>query len=78
MPSRLLVMGQPLDPQAAKECGLVNAVAAPGDVDNLALNAARQIAALPPEAVLASRRLMRGATKDEIMRAHRRRSRSLS
>ena len=63
----LLVMGQPLDPQAAKECGLVNAVAAPGDVDNLALNAARQIAALPPEAVLASRRLMRGASKDEIM-----------
>ncbi len=64
----LLVMGQPLDPQAAKDCGLVNAVAAPGDVDNLALNAARQIAGLPPEAVLASRRLMRGANKDEIIR----------
>ena len=63
----LLVMGQPLDPQAAKDCGLVNAIAAPGDVDALALNAARQIATLPPEAVLASRRLMRGASKDEII-----------
>jgi len=64
----LLVMGQPLDPQAAKDCGLVNAIAAPSDVDALALNAAREIAKLPPEAVTASRRLMRGGTTDEIMR----------
>ena len=64
----LLVMGQPLDPQAAKDCGLVNEIGAPSDVDNIALNAARQIAALPPEAVLASRRLMRGASTNEIMR----------
>jgi enoyl-CoA hydratase/carnithine racemase len=64
----LLVMGQPLDPQAAKDCGLVNEIGAPGDVDNIALNAARQIAALPPEAVTATRRLMRAAGKDEIMR----------
>ena len=64
----LLVMGQPLDPLAAKDCGLVNEIGAPSDVDNIALNAARQIAALPPEAVLASRRLMRGASTNEIMR----------
>ncbi len=64
----LLVMGQPLDPDAAKECGLVNTIAAPGDVDNLALNAARQVAGLPPEAVRASRQLMRAATQDEISR----------
>lgn len=63
----LLVMGQPLDPDAAKECGLVNAIAAPSDVDALAMNAAREIAKLPPGAVLASRRLMRGST-DEILR----------
>jgi enoyl-CoA hydratase/carnithine racemase len=64
----LLVMGQPLDPQAAKDAGLVNAIAAPSDVDALAMNAARQIAALPPEAVMASRRLMRGSTDDILHR----------
>lgn len=64
----LLVMGQPLDPQAAKDAGLVNAIAAPSDVDALAMNAARQIAALPPEAVMASRRLMRGSTDDILRR----------
>lgn len=62
----LLVMGQPLDPQAAKECGLINAIAAPSDVDTLALKAALDIAKLPPEAVSASRRLMRGE-QDDIM-----------
>ena len=65
----LLVMGQPLDPQAAKECGLVNAVAAPGDVDNLAHEcraADRGVAA--GGRCSASRRLMRTASKDEIMR----------
>jgi enoyl-CoA hydratase/carnithine racemase len=63
----LLVMGQPLDPDAAKACGLVNEIAAPSDVDALAKNAARHIASLPPEAVTASRSLMRGATTDEIL-----------
>jgi enoyl-CoA hydratase/carnithine racemase len=62
----LLVMGHPLDPQAAKECGLVNAIAAPGDVDALAMKAAQDIAKLPPEAVMASRRLMRGE-RDDVM-----------
>ena len=57
----LLVMGRPLDAAAAQNCGLVNAVVPPGDVEAHALKAARDIAALPPEAVAASRRLMRGA-----------------
>ena len=64
----LLVMGLPLDPEAAKDLGLVNEIGAPSDVDAIALNAARHIASLPPEAVLASRRLMRAASKDEIIR----------
>jgi enoyl-CoA hydratase/carnithine racemase len=62
----LLVMGLPLDPEAAKDLGLVNEIGAPSDVDAIALNAARHIATLPPEATMASRRLMRGATADEI------------
>ena len=45
--------------RAREGLGLVNAVAAPSEVETLRMNAARQIAAMPPEAVLASRRLMR-------------------
>jgi len=62
----LLVMGRPLTADDAKTAGLVNTVTAPGTVEDEAMAAARAIAALPPEAVLASRRLMRGAP-DEIV-----------
>lgn len=62
----LLVMGKPLDGVEAKACGLANAVVAPGEVDAEAMKAAREIAALPPEAVANSRRLMKGAP-DEIV-----------
>ena len=61
-----LVMGRELDAAAALACGLVNAVVAPERVDAEALKAAHDIAALPPEAVAASRRLMRGSP-DEIV-----------
>src|SRR5204862_1534215 len=57
----LLVMGQPLDAAAALTCGLVNAVVPPSDVEAEAMKAAQHIAALPAEAVAASRRLMRGS-----------------
>jgi len=62
----LLVMGRSLDAAAAHTCGLVNTVVAPGDVDAEAMKAAREIAALPAEAMTAARRLMRG-TSDEIV-----------
>ena len=62
----LLVMGRPLDAAAALACGLVNAVVPPGDVETEAMKAAQHIAALPAEAVAASRRLMRGSS-DEVV-----------
>ena len=55
----LLVMGRPLDAEAACEAGLVNTVVAPEALEQEALKAARAIAALPPEGVKAARRLMR-------------------
>jgi enoyl-CoA hydratase/carnithine racemase len=64
----LLVMGRPLDAAAAQACGLVNAIAPSGDVDAVAMKAADHIAALPPEAVAASRRLMRGSVDDIVAR----------
>ncbi|MCC7346496.1 MAG: crotonase/enoyl-CoA hydratase family protein, partial [Variibacter sp.] len=64
----LLVMGRPLDATAAKECGLVNAVVTPEEVDAEALKAAQAIAALPPEAVAISRRLLRAAPEEVVAR----------
>jgi enoyl-CoA hydratase/carnithine racemase len=56
----MLVMGRPLTAQQAKECGLVNEVVDPSEVDAAALKVAHEIAALPAGAVSISRRLMRG------------------
>ncbi len=64
----LLVMGRALDAADAKACGLVNAIVAPAEVDAHALKAASEIAGLPPSAVAASRRLMRGAPEAIVAR----------
>jgi enoyl-CoA hydratase/carnithine racemase len=62
----LLVMGRPMSADEAKDAGLVNTVVAADAVEAEAMKAAREIAALPQQGVLASRRLMRGAP-DEIV-----------
>ncbi len=62
----LLVMGRPLTAEDAKAAGLINTVAAPDAVEAEAMKAAQEIAALPPQGVLAARRLMRG-TPDAII-----------
>ena len=62
----LLVMGRPLNAAEAKSAGLVNTVVGAEVVEAEAMKAAREIAALPPQGVLASRRLMRGSP-DEIV-----------
>lgn len=61
----MLVMGKPLNATEAKDAGIVHTIAAPDAVEAEAMKAAQHIAALPPQAVMASRRLMRG-TVDEI------------
>ena len=55
----LLVMARSLDGEAAREAGFVNEVVAPGHVESEARKVAREICALPPEAVAISRRLLR-------------------
>ena len=60
----MLVMGEPLDAERAHAIGLVNAVADSADVETQALAAAQRIAALPPEAVFASRRMIRGEPEE--------------
>jgi enoyl-CoA hydratase/carnithine racemase len=56
----LLVMGRPFDAAEAKAAGIVNIVVTGAAVEAEAMKAAREIAALPPEAVAATRHLMRG------------------
>lgn len=60
----MLVMGEPFDSEQALSIGLINAVADSAAVEMQALAAARKIAALPPEAVLASRRMIRGEPEE--------------
>jgi enoyl-CoA hydratase/carnithine racemase len=56
----LLVMGRPLSAAEAKEAGIVNTVVDPATLDDAALKAAQEIAALPPRALAVARNLMRG------------------
>lgn len=64
----LLVMGKSLTAAQAKDAGIVNAVVPAADLDAQAFAAAREIAALPPESVMAARRLMRGSVEEIVAR----------
>jgi enoyl-CoA hydratase/carnithine racemase len=64
----LLVMGRPLNAGEAKGLGIVNTVVSAAEVEAEAMKAAREISDLPPEAVLASRRLMRGTGEEVLAR----------
>jgi enoyl-CoA hydratase/carnithine racemase len=59
----LLVMGRPLSAADAKEAGIVNTIVDATAVDDTALKAAQEIAALPPNAVMLARRLMRSQSE---------------
>ena len=63
----LLMMGRPLSAEEAKAAGLVNTVVDAAEVDAVALQAAREIAALPPGALAVARRLMRG-NRDAVIK----------
>ena len=64
----LLVMGKPLSGDEAKAAGLVNQVVPTDQVEAEAMKAAQQIAALPPEGVSISRRLMKGTPDEAVKR----------
>ncbi len=64
----MLVMGKPLNAAEAKDAGIVNTIVAPDAVEAEAMKAAQHIAILPPQAVTASRRLMRGTPEEIVAR----------
>jgi len=64
----LLVLGDQFDAQRAFHAGLVNRVVPAEDLENVAVAAARAIAAKPPEAVRTALKLMRGDRLDIVQR----------
>ncbi len=64
----MLVMGRPLSADDAKQAGIVNTVVDAAAVDDMALQAAHEIAALPAGAVAVARKLMRGDADDVVAR----------
>jgi enoyl-CoA hydratase/carnithine racemase len=64
----LLAMGRPLSAAEGKDAGIVNTVVEAGALDKAALQAAQEIAALPPGALATTRELMRGNTDDVTAR----------
>jgi enoyl-CoA hydratase/carnithine racemase len=64
----LLAMGRPLDAAGALAAGLVNSVVAPAEVEAEAMKAAREIAALPAQALAATRALLRGPPDEAVKR----------
>ena len=64
----MLVMGRPLSAEEARDAGIVNAVVDSAKVDDVALKAALEIAALPAGVVAVARQLMRGHLDDVVER----------
>jgi enoyl-CoA hydratase/carnithine racemase len=60
----MLVMGRTLTAEEAKAAGIVNTVVEASAVDETAMTAAREIAALPPGAVTLARQLLRSNGDD--------------
>jgi enoyl-CoA hydratase/carnithine racemase len=56
----LLVLGEPFSAERARDAGLVNAIVPAAELETTALAAAARLAKKPPEALVLSRRLLRG------------------
>jgi enoyl-CoA hydratase/carnithine racemase len=64
----MLMMGRPMSAEAAREAGFVNQVVPPGHALVEAQKVAREICALPADAVAISRKLLKLPTEDLVRR----------
>jgi len=64
----MLVMGRTITAEEARDAGFVNAVVAPGHTEVEARKVAREIAALPKDAVALTRKLLKPAREDILRR----------
>lgn len=72
--SQLLLLGDPFDAAAAKDAGIVSEIVPEGGtaLAARAMERAKALAAKPPEALAASKRLLRDPIRDEVREAIRR------
>lgn len=59
--ARMLLLGEPLPADEAYRCGLLSSVVPLDELQNAVTSMAKSLAAKPPKALMASKRLMRGA-----------------
>jgi enoyl-CoA hydratase/carnithine racemase len=64
----MLMMGKPMSAEDARAAGFVNQVVPPGHANVEAQKVAREICALPPDAVAISRKLLKLPTEDLVRR----------
>jgi enoyl-CoA hydratase/carnithine racemase len=64
----MLLMGRPVSAEEAEIAGFVNSVVPPGHTEVEALKVARDICALPAEAVAVSRKLLKPPPEDLLRR----------
>ncbi|CEG08833.1 2,3-dehydroadipyl-CoA hydratase [Afipia felis] len=64
----MLLMGRPVSAEEAEQAGFVNDVVAPGHAEVEALKVAREICALPAEALATSRKLLRPPPEELLRR----------
>jgi len=62
-----LLMGEPFFAEAAQEVGLVNRVVPPTEVNGYAQTQARKLAAKPLTSLIATKRLMKGGSQQEVL-----------
>ncbi|OYW59380.1 MAG: enoyl-CoA hydratase [Azorhizobium sp. 32-67-21] len=67
--AELLMLGTTFGPDVACDAGLINAETAQGGALGLALDKAVALAALPPESVQATKRLLRAHTQENVQAA---------
>ena len=63
----LLCLGEPFTPEMALSAGFVNRVVAAAHLEAEAMQSARRLAAKPPGALAAARKLLKGATPEEAL-----------
>ncbi len=61
--AELVLFGEPFTPEHALECGLINAVLPPDEVEAHALERAHKLAAQPPAALRTAKQLLKGWTR---------------
>jgi enoyl-CoA hydratase/carnithine racemase len=64
--SEYILLAEEFGPQEARNLGLINSIVEPDTLSPTAMEAARKLAAKPPAALRAARRLMRGDRKDIV------------